>query len=67
MNDHASRHELIAKVAYQLWESKGRPIGTAESDWHQAEHIVNLLDSTRPALASFAAGPDTGAWAVDRR
>ena len=61
------RHELIARLAYQLWEKNGRPMGTAERDWHQAERIVNLLDSSRPALASFAAEPDEGPWATEGR
>jgi DUF2934 family protein len=33
----ASTHEEIAKLAYALWEQRGRPNGSAEVDWLQAE------------------------------
>ena len=29
-----------AEVARLLWESVGRPEGTADSDWHRAEEII---------------------------
>ena len=32
--------EEIARVAYELWLSRGRPTGSAEQDWHRAELIV---------------------------
>jgi hypothetical protein len=32
--------EEIAVKAYELWESRGRPIGSPEEDWHNAlEHL----------------------------
>lgn len=34
------RHELVAKLAYQLWEKRGRPIGSPEIDWFAAERTV---------------------------
>lgn len=34
------RHELVAKLAYQLWEKRGRPIGSPEVDWLAAEQTV---------------------------
>jgi len=30
-------HEAIARLAYALWEYRGRPIGDAEQDWYRAE------------------------------
>jgi Protein of unknown function (DUF2934) len=30
-------HELIAKLAYTLWENRGCPIDSAEEDWIKAE------------------------------
>lgn len=30
-------HETIACRAYRIWEEHGRPHGTAEQDWYQAE------------------------------
>jgi Protein of unknown function (DUF2934) len=34
------RHELVAKLAYKLWEERGRPIGSPEVDWLAAERTV---------------------------
>ena len=30
-------HEITAKLAYQLWEQRGRPFGSPEVDWFAAE------------------------------
>jgi hypothetical protein len=35
--DHSQDVQAIAEL---LWESAGRPTGTAEEDWHRAEAIV---------------------------
>jgi hypothetical protein len=34
------RHEFVAKLAYQLWEDRGRPFGSPEVDWFAAERTV---------------------------
>jgi hypothetical protein len=34
------RHEFIAKLAYQLWEQRGRPLGSQDVDWLAAEQAV---------------------------
>ena len=34
------RHEFVAKLAYQLWERRGRPCGSPEVDWFAAERAV---------------------------
>jgi Protein of unknown function (DUF2934) len=34
------RHEFVAKLAYQLWEQRGRPFGSPEVDWFAAERTV---------------------------
>jgi hypothetical protein len=34
------RHELVAKLAYKLWEARGRPLGSPEIDWFAAERAV---------------------------
>ena len=41
------RHEFVAKLAYRLWEKRGRPIGSPEVDWFAAERAVysSLLSS----------------------
>ena len=34
------RHEFVAKLAYNLWEQRGRPFGSPEVDWFAAERAV---------------------------
>jgi hypothetical protein len=34
------RHEFVEKLAYKLWEERGRPFGSPEVDWHAAERAV---------------------------
>ena len=34
------RHEFVAKLAYKLWEQRGRPLGSPEVDWFAAEQAV---------------------------
>lgn len=34
------RHEFVAKLAYKLWEDRGRPWGSPEVDWFAAERFV---------------------------
>jgi hypothetical protein len=35
-----NRREFVAKLAYQYWEDRGRPFGSPEVDWYQAERAV---------------------------
>jgi hypothetical protein len=34
------RHEFVSKLAYKLWEERGRPLGSPEVDWFAAERAV---------------------------
>lgn len=53
----ALRGEDIARLAYQIWEERGRPVGSAEVDWYEAERQLQTRSSempfppTGPALA----------------
>jgi len=38
-------HEEIAVLAYQLWEGRGRPEGTPEEDWLNAEKVLATKSS----------------------
>lgn len=40
--DHSyeSRREFVEKLAYQLWEQRGSPLGSPEEDWFAAERTV---------------------------
>lgn len=35
-----NRHEFVAKLAYKLWEERGRPYGSPDVDWFAAERAV---------------------------
>jgi len=35
-----SRHEFVAKLAYQNWEGRGRPLGSPDIDWFAAEQAL---------------------------
>ena len=35
-----SRHEFVAKLAYQYWERRGMPLGSPEVDWLTAERAL---------------------------
>ena len=35
-----SLHEVTAKLAYQFWEQRGRPVGSPEVDWFAAEKVL---------------------------
>jgi len=32
--------DLVAQLAYRLWEDRGRPDGSPEDDWFQAEELL---------------------------
>lgn len=34
------RHELVAKLAHEHWEARGRPLGSPEVDWLAAEKAL---------------------------
>ena len=38
-------HEEIARLAYQFWERRGRPLGSPEMDWSAAESALGVRDS----------------------
>jgi hypothetical protein len=47
------RHEFVAKLAYRLWEERGRPFGSPEVDWFAAERDVysSLVASYRSKMS----------------
>ena len=34
------RQGEIERLAYFLWQNAGKPFGTAERDWHFAQHVI---------------------------
>ena len=48
---YEDRHEFVEKLAYKLWEERGRPFGSAEVDWFAAERAVYLALMTSGLVA----------------
>jgi len=40
-------HEEIARLAYELWERRGRPLGSPGIDWHEAMRALGVRDSQK--------------------
>jgi hypothetical protein len=43
-------HDITAKLAYRLWEQRGRPYGSPDVDWFAAE---KALSAQRDAKLDF--------------
>jgi hypothetical protein len=49
---------LVEKLAYQLWEERGRPSGSSEQDWVRAEQVIrHHLGSSSPDGLALPALP----------
>jgi Protein of unknown function (DUF2934) len=35
-------NQKIELLAYELWQERGRPLGTPETDWYKAEQELNV-------------------------
>jgi len=51
------RHEFVAKLAYKLWEERGRPLGSPEVDWFAAERAVYSALVTSGLIDPSASDP----------
>ncbi|MFY9907612.1 MAG: DUF2934 domain-containing protein [Terriglobales bacterium] len=51
------RHEFVAKLAYSLWENRGRPFGSPEVDWFEAERAVYSALLASGLIVPSAIGP----------
>jgi len=47
----------VDELAYQLWQARGCPHGTAEKDWLDAERQLRTAPPTRESLTSNAKNP----------
>jgi len=49
-------HRAVAEMAYGLWEKRGRPQGSANTDWLNAEAALKPLWSADLSFASEDSG-----------
>lgn len=54
-----AEREQIEKLAYQLWEGRGRPLGSPDDDWFRAnrEFIESSDSPSRLPFSSLTMGP----------
>jgi hypothetical protein len=59
----AFRHDEIAMLAYQLWERRGRPLGSPEIDWYAAESALGVRNSREQSpFLSVRLEPEEGPY-----
>jgi len=59
----AYRHDEIAKLAYESWERRDRPLGSPEIDWYAAESALGVRDSQeQSSLLSVRLEPEEGSY-----
>ena len=51
------RHGFVAKLAYKLWEERGRPFGSPEVDWFAAEQAIYSSLVASGLVASSRSAP----------
>jgi Protein of unknown function (DUF2934) len=57
------RHDEISKLAYELWERRGRPPGSPEFDWYEAESALAVRDFPgQSPFVSVRLEPEEGAY-----
>ena len=68
-------HRSIGELAYQLWQARGCPPGSAEQDWLEAERQLRAAPPKTPALtakvddslkASFPASDPPASQLIDK-
>ena len=53
----AGRDQLVADMAFRLWEEEGRPEGRAEAHWLRAAVLVDELAPKKAAAKKPVATP----------
>jgi LmbE family N-acetylglucosaminyl deacetylase len=55
MNQDHVDHGMVEKLAYQLWQERGSPLGSPEQDWLRAEEQLRSENSLGdPPLSAVA-------------
>ena len=57
MNEKYTQDQ-IAILAYQLWESRGRPLGSPEIDWYAAERKLRARNSQEQFYLGLSPEPE---------
>jgi hypothetical protein len=58
MNRWNLDHEEIERLAYRLWQERGRPYGSSQDDWFLALELLRRRDSAEgPPFSSVAMEP----------
>ncbi len=66
--DDQPDQESIAKLAYLLWESRGRPADSAKQDWSEAEALLAASKAAKAADAKAPGGKiSTLKWSGQKR
>ena len=56
-------HDEIEKLACELWERRGHPLGSPEIDWYAAESALGVKDSREEfSLPGVRFEPEQGAY-----
>jgi hypothetical protein len=57
MNEQDTHQQRIERLAYQLWQERGSPLGSPEDDWFRAENEFRREASPALLLSEFVMGP----------
>ena len=57
MNHDELEHQRIAQLAYDLWQKRGCPIGSADEDWFRAENELRRESFVGQLVSAFSMGP----------
>jgi len=56
-------HKEIARLAYEFWERRGRPLGSPEMDWYAAESALGVRNSQEQSpFLSVGFEPEEGPY-----
>jgi hypothetical protein len=57
MNHDELEHQWITRLAYDLWQKRGGPIGSPDEDWFRAEDELRRESFVAQLVSAFPMGP----------
>jgi hypothetical protein len=54
---YESHYEFVARLAYKLWVQRGRPLGSPDVDWFEAERAVYTSLEAAGTITSSSKDP----------